>query len=226
MDAKQLGSFIAEQRKRLGYTQAQLAEKLHVTDKAVSRWERGVGLPDLSNIEPLADTLQITLVELMQAKLSTKETFTAQEAEIILTDTLQFSSKISRTAMILDHFVLAVFFLSAAFFLAVLGFNGKTVLLSVGSLLTGLGAWGIPLWVTSVSRKMKPAGATLCSLGLALLSLTLQFFDLAQEVYSRDFAAVEDTIYVLLLVVILFVSVTLVLNIRMILTRRQKHPTM
>ena len=42
MDAKKLGQFIADRRKTLGYTQADLAEKLHVTDKAVSRWEIGV----------------------------------------------------------------------------------------------------------------------------------------------------------------------------------------
>ena len=42
MDAKKIGSFIADQRKALGLTQAGLAGKLHVTDKAVSRWERGV----------------------------------------------------------------------------------------------------------------------------------------------------------------------------------------
>lgn len=42
MDAKILGSYIAIRRKELGMTQAKLAEKIHVTDKAVSRWERGV----------------------------------------------------------------------------------------------------------------------------------------------------------------------------------------
>lgn len=42
MDAKKLGSFIAEQRKEKNMTQAKLAEMLHVTDKAVSKWERGV----------------------------------------------------------------------------------------------------------------------------------------------------------------------------------------
>lgn len=68
MDAKTLGIFIAELRKEKGLTQAQLAETLHVTDKAVSRWERGVGLPDLTNLEALAGALDITVTELIQCK--------------------------------------------------------------------------------------------------------------------------------------------------------------
>lgn len=45
MDAKMFGAFLAQVRRAQGLTQAELAEQLHVTDKAVSRWERGVGLP-------------------------------------------------------------------------------------------------------------------------------------------------------------------------------------
>ena len=54
MDAKSFGAFIADQRRTLGLTQAEVAARLHVTDKAVSRWERGVGLPDINTLEPLA----------------------------------------------------------------------------------------------------------------------------------------------------------------------------
>ncbi len=66
MDSKKIGVFIATRRKALGLTQAALAEQLHVTDKAISRWERGVGLPDISNLQPLAAALGVSTDQLMQ----------------------------------------------------------------------------------------------------------------------------------------------------------------
>ena len=72
MNSKNLGLFIAEQRKALGLTQSELAEKLYVTDKAVSRWERGVGLPDINLLEPLADALEVTVSELIVCKKEEK----------------------------------------------------------------------------------------------------------------------------------------------------------
>ena len=53
MNAKKVGSFIKEQRQELGLSQKELAEKLYITDKAVSKWETGRGLPDISSLEPL-----------------------------------------------------------------------------------------------------------------------------------------------------------------------------
>lgn len=57
MDTKKIGRFITELRKEQQMTQSQLAEQIHVTDKAISKWERGAGLPDISMLEPLADEL-------------------------------------------------------------------------------------------------------------------------------------------------------------------------
>lgn len=68
MDAKRLGAFIAILRKENGLTQRELAERLHVTDKAVSRWERGIGFPDIGTIESLADALGVSILELMQCE--------------------------------------------------------------------------------------------------------------------------------------------------------------
>lgn len=66
MDQKQVGKFIAEQRKVQGYTQLQLAEILHVSDRTISKWERGAGMPDMNSVKPLCDALHITADELLQ----------------------------------------------------------------------------------------------------------------------------------------------------------------
>ena len=68
MDAKLMGKFISELRKENNMTQAQLAKELQVSDKAVSRWERGLGFPDIGTPEPLAIALNINVLELMQCK--------------------------------------------------------------------------------------------------------------------------------------------------------------
>lgn len=68
MDPKEFGAFIRACRMELGLSQTELGEKLNITAKAISRWERGVGFPDIKLLEPLADALEITLIELMQSK--------------------------------------------------------------------------------------------------------------------------------------------------------------
>ena len=73
MDAKVFGQFIAKRRKEKNMTQAELAAKISVTDKAVSRWERGLGFPDISTIEPLAAALDLTVPELMRSEKADME---------------------------------------------------------------------------------------------------------------------------------------------------------
>ncbi|MBO5783668.1 MAG: helix-turn-helix transcriptional regulator [Clostridia bacterium] len=65
MDNKTIGKFIATRRAQLGLTQSALAEQLHITDKAVSRWERGLGLPDVGNLPALAEALGVSVDELL-----------------------------------------------------------------------------------------------------------------------------------------------------------------
>ena len=65
MDQIQIGKFIAACRKAQGLTQAQLAEQLNITDRAVSKWETGRGFPDVSLLEPLGSTLQVSIQELL-----------------------------------------------------------------------------------------------------------------------------------------------------------------
>lgn len=65
MNQKKIGRFIAECRKNQNLTQMQLAEKLNVTDKAVSKWERGVSMPDASIMIELCEIIGINVNELL-----------------------------------------------------------------------------------------------------------------------------------------------------------------
>lgn len=68
MDPEKFGAFVALCRKEKNMTQLDLAQELKVTDKAVSRWERGKGFPDISLLVPLAEALDITVLELMNSE--------------------------------------------------------------------------------------------------------------------------------------------------------------
>ena len=65
MDAVKTGCLIAERRKQLNMTQKELAQKLHVSAQAVSKWERGLSFPDVSLLEPLAQQLDLTVSEVL-----------------------------------------------------------------------------------------------------------------------------------------------------------------
>lgn len=67
MDNKKFGQFILQLRKEKGWTQLELAEKLNITDKAVSKWERGVGFPDIKMIEPLTEIFNVSVLEIMRS---------------------------------------------------------------------------------------------------------------------------------------------------------------
>lgn len=74
MEQIQLGAFIKERRLALNLTQKQLADKLGVTDKAVSKWERDVSYPDIALLRPLAEALEVTAAELLAGRLEPAET--------------------------------------------------------------------------------------------------------------------------------------------------------
>lgn len=74
MDRETFGRFIADTRRNAGMTQQDLADRLHVTNTAVSKWERGLCYPDVTLLENLALTLGLTLAELMACEKTTNET--------------------------------------------------------------------------------------------------------------------------------------------------------
>lgn len=74
MKKQTFGNIIVSLRKEKGMTQLELAEKMGVTDKAVSKWERDLSFPDVSSIPKLAEIFEVTVDDLMQVKTKTKET--------------------------------------------------------------------------------------------------------------------------------------------------------
>ena len=84
MKKQTLGMMISSLRKEKGMTQLELAEKMGVTDKAVSKWERDLSFPDINSIPKLAEIFEISVDELMQVKTETKENTGENKVEKIV----------------------------------------------------------------------------------------------------------------------------------------------
>ncbi len=84
MDNQTTGAFIASRRKALGLSQKQLAEQLHITDKAVSKWETGRGAPDISNLLPLCEILEVSVAELLNGAQIEESNRQAQSDQVIV----------------------------------------------------------------------------------------------------------------------------------------------
>lgn len=94
MDQEKIGKFIQELRHKKNLTQSELASKLNVTDRAISKWENGRGLPDLSLIKPLCDELDISINELLSGEKLNKKEYNEKLEENIENTILYSESKI------------------------------------------------------------------------------------------------------------------------------------
>ncbi len=84
MDQAKIGRFIAERRKAAGLTQMQLAEKLNITDRAVSKWETGKTMPDSSLMLELCGILKITVNDLLNGEVVTMDNYNKKAEELLL----------------------------------------------------------------------------------------------------------------------------------------------
>jgi transcriptional regulator with XRE-family HTH domain len=104
MDQEKIGKFIAERRKAAGLTQAQLAEQLNITDRAVSKWERGKALPDSSIMLALCGMLGITVNDLLSGEVVTVEHYN-QELEKNLLEMIKQKEQADQRLLSLEVFV-------------------------------------------------------------------------------------------------------------------------
>lgn len=89
MDNMKMGELIRSSRKEKGLTQKDVADKLGITDRAVSKWERGICAPDIAYIEELAEMLGLTIAELIAGQRM--EQPPAQEVESAIKETITYS---------------------------------------------------------------------------------------------------------------------------------------
>ena len=92
MDQEKIGKFILELRKDKKMTQQELANKIGVTDRAISKWENGRGMPDISLMKPLCEILDITLNELISGEKIDKKEYQKKSDENIL-KTIKYTNK-------------------------------------------------------------------------------------------------------------------------------------
>lgn len=88
MDQQKFGPFLSEIRKKKGLTQTELAKMLSVSTAAVSKWERGLCLPDISKLEDIAQALDISLLEVLKSELIKEEQIQTTEVNMICSDTV------------------------------------------------------------------------------------------------------------------------------------------
>lgn len=91
MNQEQIGKFIKENREKKNLTQEQLAEKLGLTGKSISRWENGKTMPDISMLSPLANILGVSVQELLNGRKMTKEELL--ELKGTIEDLVEYESK-------------------------------------------------------------------------------------------------------------------------------------
>jgi len=110
MDSEKTGRFISESRKKCNMTQKELAEKLHITDKAVSKWERGITIPDPSTLLILSKIFDVNINEILLGRRITKKDSKSEIGEKItlniLNDVQNKSKKIKKLKIFIIIFVL------------------------------------------------------------------------------------------------------------------------
>ena len=123
MDLKRVGRFIAECRKSKNLTQEQLAEKLYITDRAVSKWERGLSLPDAGIMIDLCNILDINVNELLIGEMIENKDYKKKTEELLVEMARMDEEKNKR--LIFDEFVLMI--VSVIFYVSIVALASATL---------------------------------------------------------------------------------------------------
>ena len=134
MNSIKTGNFIREQRMKCNMTQKELAEKLSCTDKAISRWETGKGIPDVSFLIPLADKLGVSVNEILLGEKIEKEQ-QIQKYEETIVNTISESKKQINKLNLIMYILFAVVEIFSIYFFTLTATPSDTMGLLLGLVL-------------------------------------------------------------------------------------------
>ena len=144
MNQMATGKFISQKRKEKSLTQEQLAEKLGVSNKTVSKWETGKCMPDYSVVKTLCDELEITVAELMDGEKSEEKSVRTYDADQIM-DSLQKTQNLEKQKELLYGTLLIVVGIAVQALSHTLGgsnvkdfFSGLLLGISIAEMLVGI----------------------------------------------------------------------------------------
>ncbi len=145
-----IGNFITKKRKEQNLTQEQLAERLGVSNKTISKWETGKCMPDYSIVEQLCKELNITLAELMNGEEDEKSIHTYDHEQIVTM--LKDMEKLKNTKMRLIGFILII--LGIAMFVLSQVFGGTDLQDFLSGFMIGVSIFNMLLGVFLLGRSM------------------------------------------------------------------------
>ena len=150
IDKAKFGAFVAQLRKEKGLMQKELAEKLYVSDKAVSKWERGLSIPDVAILVPLAEILGVTVTELLECRrLPKDEPMNSQQTEEIVKKVIGLSEeeqrkyRPDRLKRGLQLFLCAAAGALEIWVLTMLGYSMDEIFASLGTMMILMAIFGL-----------------------------------------------------------------------------------
>lgn len=153
MNQTAIGNYIAKKRREVNLTQKQLAEKLGVSNKTISKWENGKCMPDYSIVEELCKALSISLSELVDGEDAAENSIRVYDDEQIL-DLIRRTQELERQKSILYGVILIVLGIASNAMAATIG--GSSVKDFASGLLMGLSVAEILAGIYFVGRKLLP----------------------------------------------------------------------
>ena len=181
MDQTLIGKFIADERKKKGYSQAEFGKKLGVSNKTISKWETGRGFPDISLLLPLCDELEISVNELLSAERLDQEEY-EKRAEINMVAIINENKKLSKNESILCASTILFMVVS------LIGGQGMWMVFGIGAIITAI----LNVVFTVLHKDTKWFG--FISLSLTTFTLCDFYSQAADWVIKEDWSALMDVL--------------------------------